>query len=632
MSKYTDILKHYWGYDSFRPLQDEIVESVGAGKDTLGLMPTGGGKSITFQVPAMAREGICIVVTPLIALMKDQVENLKKRGIKAAAIYSGMTAREIGITYDNCTFGDYKFLYLSPERIGTKAFLDRLANLNISMLAIDESHCISQWGYDFRPSYLRIAELREHLPDVPILAVTATATPEVAKDIQERLHFPEANLFQKSFERDNLVYAVRYVEDKHRFVLKMLNNVPGTAIVYARSRKRTKEMAEFLVTEGIAADYYHAGLNSQQKDRKQKAWSDGSIRVIVATNAFGMGIDKADVRLVVHIDLPDSLEAYFQEAGRAGRDGDKAYAALLYSNSDGTKIKKRLKDSYPERTFIREVYDKLADYLKIAIGVGQDKTFQFDLGNFCHHFKLNILQTHSALKILERAGYLILSEERDNASRLMYYDRYTLIDFARNKKTEAVMKATLRTYTGLFSDFAYIREADIARQTNLTREEVYYALKSMSDAKVGTYVPQNNSPLLTFLQNRYDSKRLHIGKEAYENLQQRYSERIKSVLDYATMRHRCRNQILLGYFGEDIKPCGHCDVCLSRERASLSTTDLENISAVISDKLRAKPIRIDKLIDALPYEEEKSLNTLRQLLDDGTVAYNDQQELVLRAS
>lgn len=631
MSKYTDILKKYWGYDSFRPLQDEIVESVGEGKDTLGLMPTGGGKSITFQVPAMAREGLCIVVTPLIALMKDQVENLKKRGIKAAAIYAGMTAREIAITYDNCTFGDYKFLYLSPERIGTKNFLQRLPNLKISMLAIDESHCISQWGYDFRPSYLRIAELREHLPDVPVLAVTATATPSVANDIQDRLGFPSYNLFQKSFERDNLVYAVRYVEDKPRFLLKMLGNVPGTAIVYARSRKRTKEISDFLVTEGIAADYYHAGLKTYDKDRKQKAWSEGSIRVIVATNAFGMGIDKPDVRLVVHVDLPDSLEAYFQEAGRAGRDGDKAYAVLLYANSDGTKIKKRLVDSYPEKSFVKDIYDKVADYLKIAIGVGQDATYEFDLGNFCHRFKLAVIPTHSALKILERAGYLVLSEERDNSSRLIYYDRYSLLDFAQSKMMQAVVKSTLRTYTGLFTDFAYIKEAEIARQTKLSREDVYNTLKTISDAKLGSYIPQNNSPLLTFLQNRFDSKRLNISKDAYENLQKRYTERIKSVLDYATMRHRCRSQILLGYFGEDIKACGHCDVCLARERASLSKTDYENISVVICDKLRSKPLPIHKLVDALPYEEEKSLNTLRQLLDDGTIAYNEQQELVVSA-
>lgn len=630
MSKYSDILKQYWGYDSFRPLQDEIVESVAEGKDTLGLMPTGGGKSITFQVPALAREGICIVITPLIALMKDQVENLKKRNIKAAAIYAGMTAKEIAITYDNCTFGNYKFLYLSPERIGTKNFLQRLPNLKVSMLAIDESHCISQWGYDFRPSYLRIAEIREHLPDVPVLAVTATATPAVAKDIQDKLSFPSYNLFQKSFERSNLVYAVRYVEDKPRFLMKMLRNVPGTAIVYARSRKRTKEMADFLVSEGISADYYHAGLSSYDKDRKQKAWTDGSIRVIVATNAFGMGIDKPDVRLVVHVDLPDSLEAYFQEAGRAGRDGDKAYAVLLYANSDGTKIKKRLVDSYPEKAFVKEIYDKVADYLKIAVGVGQDASYEFDLANFCHRFKLPVIPTHSAIKILERAGYLVLSEERDNSSRLIYYDRYSLLDFAQSKTMQDVVKSTLRTYTGLFTDYAYIKEAEISRQTGLSREQVYNTLKTISDAKLGSYVPQSNTPLITWLQNRFDSRRLNIGKDAYENLQQRYTERIKSVLDYATMRHRCRSQILLAYFGEDIKACGHCDVCLARERASLSKDDFEHISSVICDKLRVKPLPIHKLVDALPYEEEKTLNTLRQLLDDTTLHYNEAQELILK--
>lgn len=629
MSIYTDILKQYWGYDSFRPLQDDIVESVGAGKDTLGLMPTGGGKSITFQVPALAREGICVVVTPLIALMKDQVENLKKQGIKAAAIYSGMTMKEIAITYDNCTFGNYKFLYLSPERIGTESFLSRLQNLNVSMLAIDESHCISQWGYDFRPSYLKIAELRQHLPGVPVLAVTATATPDVAKDIQDRLHFPEHNLFQKSFTRDNLVYAVRYVEDKPRFVLKMLASVPGTAIVYARSRKRTQEMSDFLRANGVSADFYHAGLKSYEKDNKQKAWSEGRVRVIVATNAFGMGIDKSDVRLVVHVDLPDSLEAYFQEAGRAGRDGEKAYAAMLYSNSDGTKVKKRLVDSFPEKVFVRDVYDKVADHLKIAVGVGQDSVHPFELGDFCRKFKLPILPTHSALRILERAGYIVLTEERENSSRLMYYDRYHLLDYAANKNIGKIVEATLRTYTGLFTDFAYINEGRIAHLTERSREQVYEALKAVSDAGLGHYVPQSSTPLLTFVQNRYNTDRIHIGKEAYENLQQRYGQRIKSVLDYVTMRHRCRNQILLGYFGEEIKPCGQCDVCLSREKSELSNTEFENISAVLCDKLRAKPLRIDRLVDTLPYDEEKILNALRKLLDDGDVCYDGNQELIL---
>jgi len=629
LSKYTDILKQYWGYDSFRPLQDEIIASVGAGKDTLGLMPTGGGKSITFQVPALARDGLCLVVTPLIALMKDQVANLKKRGIKAAAIYSGMTSREIAITYDNCIFGGYKFLYLSPERIGTRTFLERLPHLRVSMMAIDESHCISQWGYDFRPSYLRIAEIRQHLPDVPVLAVTATATPEVAKDIQDKLLFREHNLFQKSFERKNLVYAVRYVEDKPRFLLKMLNNVPGTAIVYARSRKRTKEIADFLLKEGYSADFYHAGLSAHEKDRKQKAWSEGQVRVIVATNAFGMGIDKPDVRLVVHVDLPDSLEAYFQEAGRAGRDGKKAYAVLLYSNSDGAKIKKRLSDNFPPKKYVREVYDKVADYLHIAIGVGQDRTFEFDLGDFCKTFKLPIMPTYSAIKALERAGYMNLSEERDNSSRLLYYDKEALFDFAASAKEEVIIKSTLRLYTGLFTNFAYVNENLIARQSATTAEQVYEVLKKLAAAKLCTYVPRSSTPLLSFLQNRFDSKRLYIGKASFEDLQDRFEKRINSVLDYATKRHRCRSQALLAYFGEDIEPCGHCDVCLSRQKSRLNDDEYERMAHVICDKLRAKPLRIERLIDSLPYDEEKLIATLRQLLDDGVVKYNDIQELHL---
>ena len=627
MSKYTDILKQYWGYDTFRPLQDEIIESVGSGKDTLGLMPTGGGKSITFQVPAMAHEGICLVVTPLIALMKDQVENLKKKGIKAAAIYTGMTSREISITYDNCIFGGYKFLYLSPERVGTKTFLERLPNLNVCMIAIDESHCISQWGYDFRPSYLRIAEIRQYIPEVPVLAVTATATPEVAKDIQDKLHFPKYNLFQKSFERDNLIYAVRYVEDKPRFLLKMLKSVPGTAIVYARSRKRTKEISDFLRSEGFSADFYHAGLTSEQKDNKQKAWTDGVVRVIVATNAFGMGIDKPDVRLVVHVDLPDSLEAYFQEAGRAGRDGQKAYAALLYSNSDGTKIKKRLTDNFPSKEIIKKVYDNVHDYLRIAVGVGQDRTFLFDFADFCKIYKLPILPAHSSIQILERAGYVSWRDERDNASRLMYFDKHTLLDFARDGIFEAVIKATLRIYTGLFTDFAYIDEKVIAKQCKCEPEQVYDVLVAMSSANLGIYVPRNNKPLITLLQNRYETSKVRISRDAYEDLQVRFQNRVKSVLDYATLKHRCRSQVLLGYFGEEAKACGQCDVCLARNRSSLSQSEYDNMSAQIIDKLRAKPLRIEQLVDKLPYDEEKLVNTIRAMLDDEVLEYDEMQQL-----
>lgn len=629
MSKYTDILKQYWGYDSFRPLQEEIVESVGNGLDTLGLMPTGGGKSITFQVPALAREGLCLVITPLIALMKDQVQNLKGKGIKAACIYSGMTTREIAVIYDNCIYGGFKFLYLSPERIGTKTFLAKLPHLNISMLAIDESHCISQWGYDFRPSYLKISEIRDLLPGVPVLAVTATATPEVAKDIQDKLKFTKYNLFQKSFERDNLSYAIRYVEDKSRFVLKMLKNVPGSAIVYARSRKGTKDMSDWLRQNNISADFYHAGLGGQDKDDKQKAWTAGITRVIVATNAFGMGIDKPDVRLVVHVDLPDSLEAYFQEAGRAGRDGEKAYAALLYANSDGTKIKKRLVDSFPEKKFIRNVYDHVADYLKIAVGVGQDSTFTFDIGDFCYRFKLPVLPAFNALKILERAGYIVLGEERDNASRLMFYDKYQLMGFIYNDQMDATVKAVLRTYTGLFTEYAFINEARVARVAKVTREQVYESFKAISDAQLGHYVPQSSSPFLTFMQNRFDSRRLHIGKEVYENLQTRYTSRVASVLEYATSRHRCRNQILLGYFGEEIAPCGQCDICLSKKKTSVADVDFKIISEAIVKLLSSKQLRVDQLVDQLPYGEDSTLFVFRHLLDDGILTYNDDQLLVV---
>ena len=629
MSKYTDILKQYWGYDAFRPLQEDIIASVDEGKDTLGLMPTGGGKSITFQVPALARDGLCIVITPLIALMKDQVENLKKRGIKAAAIYSGMTHREINVVYDNCTFGDYKFLYLSPERLGTRTFLERLPKLKVAMLAVDESHCISQWGYDFRPSYLRIADVRELLPEVPILAVTATATPLVARDIQDKLKFKKHHLFQKSFARDNVVYALRYVEDKPRFVIKMLKAVEGTAIIYARSRQRTKEYAEFLQQEGFSADYYHAGLAGDEKDMKQKQWTEGITRVIVATNAFGMGIDKPDVRLVVHVDLPDSLEAYFQEAGRAGRDGDTAYAVMLYANSDGIKMKKRVKDSFPEKDFVRRIYNKLFDYLQVALDVGQDAVFEFDFSNFCKVNKLPALPAYSAIKILERAQYLVMNEERENASRLFYYDRYALIAYAEQMGFADIIKSTLRRYTGLFSSYVYINEGVVARAANCTRQQVYEALKDVSKAGLGHYVPQSSMPIIALLQNRYAASRVRIPQSAYDDLYVNYTKRVKAVLDYATMRHRCRQQVLLEYFGEEIEPCGKCDVCLSRKHQQLGADEYQTLSFVIVDKLRPAPLRIEQLIDQLPYDEQKTVETVRTLLDDGKLSYDDEQGLVV---
>jgi len=420
MQKFTDILKQYWGYDQFRALQGDIIQSIAAGKDTLGLMPTGGGKSLTFQVPTMAMDGICIVVTPLIALMKDQVENLKKRGIKAAAIYSGMSQNDIMLTLDNSVFGAYKFLYVSPERLATPIFMQKIKQATVCMIAVDESHCISQWGYDFRPSYLRIADIREILPNVPVLALTATATPEVVDDIQKQLHFRAPNLFQKSFFRSNLAYVVRTVENKEENLLKILNNVPGTSVVYVRNRKKTKEIADFLNQNNISAENFHAGLKNETKDAKQSRWKTGETRVIVSTNAFGMGIDKAEVRTVVHLDLPDSVEAYFQEAGRAGRDELKAYAVLLYNNGDAVKMRKRVADSFPGKEMVRKVYEALGNYLQIGVGSGLDKVFAFDIGDFCVKFKLPILISYNCLKIIQQAGYIELTDEQDSSSRVLF--------------------------------------------------------------------------------------------------------------------------------------------------------------------------------------------------------------------
>jgi len=443
MQIYLDILKKYWGYDEFRALQADIISSIASGKDTLGLMPTGGGKSLTFQVPTMAMEGVCIVVTPLIALMKDQVENLKKRGISAAAIFSGMSQNDIMLTLDNTVFEVYKFLYVSPERLATPLFIEKIKQAKVCMIAVDESHCISQWGYDFRPSYLRIADIRDILPAVPVLALTATATPEVVVDIQQQLHFKTPNLFQKSFHRSNLVYVVRTVEDKDKHLLKILNNVPGTSVVYVRNRKRTKEIADFLNLNNISAENFHAGLKNETKDAKQSRWKNGETRVIVSTNAFGMGIDKAEVRTVVHMDLPDSVEAYFQEAGRAGRDEKKAYAVMLYNNSDAVKMRKRVSDSFPGKEMVLKIYEALGNYLEIGVGSGLDKVFAFDIADFCTKFKLPILITFNCLKILQQAGYIELTDEQDSSSRVLFVVHKD--DLYKAKLTTEQDKASLCT-------------------------------------------------------------------------------------------------------------------------------------------------------------------------------------------
>jgi len=629
MQTFTTILKQYWGYDNFRPLQGEIIESIFSGRDTLGLMPTGGGKSLTFQVPAMAMEGVCIVVTPLIALMKDQVENLKMRNIAAAMIYSGMSADEILRTLENAVFDAYKFLYVSPERLSTAIFIEKLKQMKVSIIAVDESHCISQWGYDFRPSYLRIAEIRELLPDVPVLALTATATPEVVDDIQEKLRFRAKNVFQKSFNRSNLAYVVRFAENKEEQLLNILNNVPGTSVVYVRNRKRTKEIAEFLVRNGISAEHFHAGLQDETKNERQNRWKTDQTRVIVATNAFGMGIDKPDVRTVVHIDLPDSLEAYFQEAGRAGRDEKKAFAVLLYNNSDAVKLKKRIADSFPPKETVRKMYEALGNYLQIGIGSGLDAIFAIDIADFCAKFKLPILTTNSALKILQQAGYIELTDEQDNASRVQFITKKD--ELYEQKLTPAQEKLThvlLRSYTGLFTEPAYINEDSIAKRLQWTRDEVYEKLIQLSKAGIIHYIPRKKTPFLTFTHEREETNRITLGKEAYDNRLKRYEARIKTVLDYAQETTICRSRMLLAYFGEkNTEDCGVCDLCLKRKEKKLDSNDFESMHAMVISLLTNKALSIQELIRQTELPEEKMLQVIRFMQDSGEIISNGQMKL-----
>lgn len=624
---YHEVLKKYWGYDDFRPLQLDIIQSVGSGNDTLGLMPTGGGKSITFQVPTLAMDGLCIVVTPLIALMKDQVENLRHRGVRAAAIYSGMQQSEILTALDNCELGDYKFLYVSPERLETELFLQRIKFLKICMIAVDESHCISQWGYDFRPSYLKIAEIRKFIPDVPILALTATATREVADDIQFQLHFKKKNLFQKSFERKNLVYVVRQTEDKMSQLLNILNKVQGTSVVYVRSRKRTKEISDFLVRNGISADFFHAGLENEEKDKKQEAWKNGSCRVIVATNAFGMGIDKAEVRSVVHIDLPDSLEAYFQEAGRAGRDEKKAFAVLLYNNVDKTKLKKRIADSFPTIDKVKEIYETLGNFFQLGVQSGLDKVYPFDLQDFCITCHLPINPTFSALKILELAGYIELTEEIDNPSKLMFVvDRDELYDFrSRNPLADKVIEVILRSYTGVFADMVHINENLIAQRLNATRDEVYNLLISLSKQQIINYIPFKKTPFLIYKKEREFTNKLVIPDSVYKTRKERFESKIEHVINYAESTDVCRSRLLLDYFGQkDSVPCGQCDVCLAKKRKEMETEAFRKVAEKILNSLIQKPLTIKQLTSQIGEVEATTIQVARTLLDSGKIRQNNE--------
>ena len=622
IDNYREVLQKYWGYDDFRGIQREIIESIGSGHDTLGLMPTGGGKSITFQVPALCSEGTCIVITPLIALMKDQVQHLRHRGIRAAAIYSGLAREEIITTLENCIFGGVTILYVSPERLSSELFRTKLRHMKVSFITVDEAHCISQWGYDFRPSYLEIADIRKDLPGIPVLALTATATPTVVQDIQDKLSNPldprhpeisspscpsSFNVFKMSFERKNLAYVVRRTTDKRQELIHILESVKGCAIVYARSRRRTKEVAELLCEAGISATSYHAGLDTSVKDQRQRDWQEDKVRVMVATNAFGMGIDKPDVRLVLHIDCPDSLEAYFQEAGRAGRDGQKAYAVLLYNDADHRKLDKRISDTFPEKDYVRKVYEHLAFFYQVGVGSGYHATFEFNIDKFCHAFRHFPIQVDSALKILNRAGYIEYTEEQDNQARLMFTisrnELYRLENVTPNE--EKVITALLRNYGGLFVDYNFIDEGFIASQCSLQPQQLYMILKNLSEKHILHFIPQKKTPYVRYLQRREETENVQLLPAVYEERKKQFRDRIEAMMAYATNDHVCRSRQLLRYFGEeDSHDCRQCDVCLSHPHNQvnepLNSAEIHAILELLAD---GKPHHITELRDIqLPTE------------------------------
>ncbi|WP_418944360.1 RecQ family ATP-dependent DNA helicase [Phocaeicola plebeius] len=619
MTDYRKILKQYWGYDNFRGIQEDIIRSIGEGRDTLGLMPTGGGKSITFQVPALAQEGLCLVITPLIALMKDQVRNLRERGIKATAIYSGMTREEIVIALENCIFGNYKFLYVSPERLDTEIFQIKLRSMHVSLITVDESHCISQWGYDFRPAYLKIADIRQLLPGVPVIALTATATPEVVSDIQQRLQFRQENVFRMSFERKNLAYVVRHTEDKESELLHILQRVNGSGIVYTRNRKKTKEISLFLNRNHITATFYHAGLNDETKDSRQKAWLKGEFRVMVATNAFGMGIDKPNVRVVIHADVPDSPEAYFQEAGRAGRDGMKAYAVLLFCARDKITLKQRVSDTFPEKSYIRKIYEDINFYYQMAMGDGRGCIFAFNIDEFCRNFKHFPVQTDSALKILTRAGYLEYTDEQDNVSRIMFTitkeELYRIRE--QSEYTEKLIRILLRSYTGLFTDYAYISEDNLSTRSGLSKQQIYETLLSLSRQHILHYIPVKKTPYIIYTRERQETERVYLSKEVYEDRKESYVQRINAMIEYAESENRCRSRMLLRYFGEKNEHnCGQCDVCLQQHQSGLKSGEFEAISQQLQALLKENPLSLQEIKDKMQVPENHLMKVVSYLVSE----------------
>jgi len=624
-NKIHQILAHYWGYSQFRPLQEDIILSVLSGKDTLALMPTGGGKSLCFQVPGMAKDGLCLVISPLIALMKDQVEGLRKKGIPAVAIVSGMSRNEIDIALDNCIHGKEKFLYLSPERLSSKLFIERLQLMNINLLAIDESHCISQWGYDFRPSYLRIAEVREHLPDVPVLALTATATPEVQSDIRQSLNFKEDVVFRKSFERKNLSYVVLREDDKLLRMLKVVNNVTGSGVIYVRTRRRAKDISEYLNRNKIKAGFYHGGMNASERTKIQDQWMSGALRIVVATNAFGMGIDKGNVRFVLHLDLPESLEAYYQEAGRAGRDEQKAYAVLLYNESDKAEMEQRAKTSFPDIKKIRIVYQALANYYNLAIDSGQGISYDFALTDFCSRYNLSVHETYNCLKVIELQGLIELSGSVQLQSKIHFIShRDQLYEFqVKNPELDHFIKIILRSHEGLFDEYVSIHENQLAKRAEKTQFEVEKYLELLQKLNIIHYIPSKDIPQLTFLEPRLDSKLLSIDKKNLIDRKERYLLRAKAVLNYSSEKSRCRSQMLLAYFGEETwHRCGVCDYCLGRNKTGVSDLEFEQVSNKVESLLQNQKYSLHELVAHLSdSKEEVNLKVLEWLLDNNKIKY-----------
>jgi ATP-dependent DNA helicase RecQ len=630
IESYRQILTKYWGYSAFRPLQEEIIRSVAEGKDTLGLMPTGGGKSITFQVPALVQDGICLVITPLIALMKDQVNRLNNLEIKSIAIHSGMTHEEIEISLENAIYGDYKFLYVSPERIATRIFQAKVSKLNLSLVAIDEAHCISQWGYDFRPSYLKIALIRDHISEkVPFLALTASATPQVIEDIMKKLAFREKNVLRTSFDRKNISYLVRKVEDKGTYLIKTLGKVNGSGIVYVRSRKRCKEVAELLVANGINADFYHAGLPNELRDKKQASWTIGETRVIVATNAFGMGIDKAEVRFVIHWDIPDSIENYFQESGRAGRDSKPAYAVLMYSLADKTRLTDTIRKKFPPVDKIKDTYEALCNFLQVPLGSGKDNVFDFNMSDFVSRFRLPVIESYNSLQFLQREGYLEFTEEINNPSRVHFIvSRDDLYKFqVANESFDGFIKLLLRSYTGMFSEFVPINEEALSKKSAATRDTIYQYLVKLSSLNIIRYIPGKKTALVIFTEERLERKALFISPDNYLHVKEKYEIRLNKMIGYADSETHCRSVYLLDYFGEESDRCGICDVCRERNELDLSKYEFDQILEEIKSILSEKSPDAEELVKMIDQPEDKVIKVIRWLLDHNKLLRDSDHKL-----